>query len=175
MLRFVTTTRSENQCEKWHFWSKMGSGFWEPGWTPGGGGDSAYERGGDFRRKFWIKPRRPIWAWPKLLLTPKKRPCWNTDNTHIHRLLTYFYIFSRATLNETFTAKYDGVLLRTPQLRPKSEIYTPKRDDEHPHPFYMRSPSPGAGQPHQQFPGVPLPTPESQDVSCQHACIICLI
>ena len=28
-------------------------------------------------------------------------------------------------------------------MRPKSEIYTPKRDDEHPHPFYMRSPSPG--------------------------------
>ena len=26
----------------------------------------------------------------------------------------YFYIFSRATLNETFTAKYDGVLPRTP-------------------------------------------------------------
>ena len=25
----------------------------------------------------------------------------------------YFYIFSRATLNETFTAKYDGVLPRT--------------------------------------------------------------
>ena len=23
---------------------------------PGGGGDSAYERGGDPRRKFWIKP-----------------------------------------------------------------------------------------------------------------------
>ena len=23
---------------------------------PGGGGDSAYERGGDVRRKFWIKP-----------------------------------------------------------------------------------------------------------------------
>ena len=82
MLRFVTTTRSENQCEKWHFWSKMGSGFWEPGWIPGGG-DSAYERGGDFRRKLWIKPGRPIWAWPKLFLTPKKRPCWNTDNTHI--------------------------------------------------------------------------------------------
>ena len=26
----------------------------------------------------------------------------------------YFYSFSRATLNETFTAKYDGVLSRTP-------------------------------------------------------------
>ena len=25
-------------------------------------------------------------------------------------------------------------------MRPKSEIYTPKRDDEHPHPFHMRSP-----------------------------------
>ena len=30
-------------------------------WSPG---DSAYERGGDARRKFWIKPlRRPIWVW----------------------------------------------------------------------------------------------------------------
>ena len=51
--------------------------------------------------------------------------------------------FSRATLNEIFTAKDDGVLPRTPQVRPESEIYTPKRDDEHPHPFHMRSPSPG--------------------------------
>ena len=54
----------------------------------------------------------------------------------------YFYIFSRATLNETFTAKYDGGLPRTPYVRPKSEIYTPKRDDEHPHPFHMRSSPP---------------------------------
>ena len=30
-----------------------------------------------------------------------------------HRQYVYFYIFSRATLNETFTAKYDGVLPRT--------------------------------------------------------------
>ena len=52
------------------------------------------------------------------------------------------FFFSRATLNETFTAKYDGVLPRTPQVRPKSEIYTPRRDDEHPHPFSMRSLSP---------------------------------
>ena len=27
-----------------------------PQWHPGGGGDSAYDRGGDARRKFWIKP-----------------------------------------------------------------------------------------------------------------------
>ena len=27
---------------------------------------------------------------------------------------------------------------QSPQVRPKSEIYTPKRDDEHPHPFHMR-------------------------------------
>ena len=37
-------------------------------------------------------------------------------------------------------AKYDAILPRTPQVRPKSEIYTPKRDDKHPHPFDMRSP-----------------------------------
>ena len=40
-------------------------------------------------------------------LNPKKRPC--QDRQYI-----YFYIFSRATLNETFTAKYDGVLPKTP-------------------------------------------------------------
>ena len=51
-------------------------------------------------------------------------------------------MFLHALLNETFTAKYDGVLPKTPQVRPKSEFYTPKRDDEHPHPFHMRS-SPG--------------------------------
>ena len=38
--------------------------------------------------------------------------------------------------------KYDGVLPRPPQVRPKSEIYTPKRDDEHLHPFHMRNPPP---------------------------------
>ena len=47
-----------------------------------------------------------------------------------HRQYIYFYIFWRATLNKTFTAKYDGVLPRTPKVRLKSEIYTPKRDDE---------------------------------------------
>ena len=36
-------------------------------------------------------------------------------------------------------AKYDGVLPRTPYVRPKSEIYTTKRDDEHPRPFHLRS------------------------------------
>ena len=66
-------------------------------------------------------------------LNPKKRPC--QDRQYI-----YFYIFSRATLNETFTAKYDGVLPITPYVRPNSEIYTPKRDDENLHPCHMRSP-----------------------------------
>ena len=56
-----------------------------------------------------------------------------------HRQYIYFYIFSRATLNKTFTAKSDGILPRIPKVRPKSEIYTPKRDDEHPHPFCVQS------------------------------------
>ena len=30
-------------------------------------------------------------------------------------------------------------------MRPKSEIYTPKRDDEHPRPFHMGVPSPPGG------------------------------
>ena len=50
-----------------------------------------------------------------------------------------FLYFSRATLNEIFTVKYDGILPRTPYVRPKSKIYTPKGDEEHPHPFHMRS------------------------------------
>ena len=54
------------------------------------------------------------------------------------------YNSSRATLKETFTAKYndDGVLSRTPLVRPKSQIYTPKGDDEHPRTFHMSFPFP---------------------------------
>ena len=59
-----------------------------------------------------------------------------------HRQYIHFDIFLRATLNETFTAKYDGVLPRTPQVRPKSEIYIPEGDNEHPHPFHMPSLAP---------------------------------
>ena len=72
------------------------------------GGDSAYERGGDARRQFWIKPlketdpgRGASFFWP-LKETMLK-----------HRQYIYFYIFSRATPYEIFTAKYDGVLPRT--------------------------------------------------------------
>ena len=55
---------------------------------------------------------------------------------------------SSATLNETFTAiKYDGALPRTPWVRPKSKIYTPKRDDEHHHRFDMRIPPPSLPPP----------------------------
>ena len=57
---------------------------------------------------FELNPqRRPIWAWPKLFLTSKSLMLK-------HRQYIYFYIFSRVTLNETFTAKYVGVLPRTP-------------------------------------------------------------
>jgi len=49
----------------------------------------------------------------------------------------FFNISSHATLQEIFTAKYNGVLPRTPQVRPKSKIYTPKRDNEHPRPFHV--------------------------------------
>ena len=58
----------------------------------------------------------------------------------------FFYILSRATLNETFRAKYDGVLPRTPT--PTSEIYTPKRDDEHPTPQFPSQPANTALSPH---------------------------
>ena len=56
----------------------------------------------------------------------------------------FFVISSRGTLNETLMAKNNDILPRTPQARPKSEIYTPKGDDEHPRPFHMGVPPPGS-------------------------------
>ena len=58
---------------------------------------------------FELNPyRRPIWAWPKHFLTLKR------DHVKSQTIYIFFYIFSLATLNETFTAKYDGVLPRRP-------------------------------------------------------------
>ena len=47
---------------------------------------------------------------------------------------------SCGTLKETFTAKYDGILPRTPLVRPKFKLYNSKRDDKHPHHFHMGVP-----------------------------------
>ena len=52
-------------------------------------------------------------------------------------------MFLRGTLNETLAAQNIGALPKTPQGRPKSKIYTPKRDDEHPRLFHMGVPPPG--------------------------------
>ena len=56
--------------------------------------------------------------------------------------IEYFYPHVVLTLKETFTAKYNGAFPRTPEVWPKSEIYTTKRDDEHPRPFHMAVPPP---------------------------------
>ena len=45
-------------------------------------------------------------------------------------------------LYKEFKSKYNDVLPRTSQARPKPEIYTPKRDDVHPLPFHMEVPPP---------------------------------
>ena len=50
------------------------------------------------------------------------------------------YISPRAILKETFTANFSGVLPEHPSVRPKSDIYTPKQDDENPRPFHMGVP-----------------------------------
>ena len=55
--------------------------------------------------------------WPKLFLTPFLTHR-QTKDTVTFRLETY-------------------VLTKTPDVRPKSEIYTHKQDDEHPRPFHM--------------------------------------
>ena len=47
-----------------------------PVYRPGGGGDSAYERGGDASRKFWIKPLKEVdLGVAQAFLDPWKRPC----------------------------------------------------------------------------------------------------
>ena len=50
---------------------------------------------------------KPIRARAKLFLIPKR------DHVKTQTIYIFFY-FLRATLNETSTAKYDGVLPRTP-------------------------------------------------------------
>ena len=75
----------------------------------GGGGDSAYEMAGnDALEKFWIKPLKETdLGVAQAFLTPKRELKIYVSNI-------YFYILSRATLNEAFTAKYEGILPRTP-------------------------------------------------------------
>ena len=76
----------------------------------GPGGGTLHMKGvGMLVGNFELNPqRRPIWAWPKPFLTQKR------DHVKTQTIYIYFYIFSRATLNKTFTAKYDGVLPGTP-------------------------------------------------------------
>ena len=77
--------------------------------TPGGGYSHMKGAGmliGNFELNLL---RRPIWAWPKpsFFLTPKGDHFQTQTNKK-------YSDFSRVTLNETFTAKYNGVLPITP-------------------------------------------------------------
>ena len=65
--------------------------------------DSAYERGGDARRKFRIKllKETDLGVAQAFFLTPKR----DHVKTQTIYIFSYFFIFS---------AKYDGVLPRTP-------------------------------------------------------------
>ena len=62
-------------------------------------GGSAYEGGGDARRKFWIKPLNFDY------MNRVNKTNWK---------YIIFNISSSATLKEAFTAKNNGVLPRTP-------------------------------------------------------------
>ena len=81
-------------------------------WTSGGGGggESAYERGGDARLKFWNKtPKGDQLGRGSSFFGPLKETMLK------HRQYNIFTFFSRATLNETFTAKHDGVCPEHPK------------------------------------------------------------
>ena len=65
-------------------------------------------RGGDARRKFRIEPLKETdLGVAQAFFDPY-------ETMLKHRQYICIYIFSRATLYETFSAKYDGVLPRTP-------------------------------------------------------------
>ena len=63
------------------------------------GGDSAYERGGDARRNFSIKPLK------ETDLGVAEAIFWTPKRDHVKTQTVYIFLyFSRATQNETFTA-----------------------------------------------------------------------
>ena len=108
------------------------------------GGDFAYERLGIFVGNFELtSQRRPIMAWPGNF--------WPLKET-IFKAYLYRYFFltwnPERNLHGHIWATCDGVFPRIPKVRPKSEIYTSKRDDECPTPFHMQvsSPSPPPAQ-----------------------------
>ena len=84
-------------------------------WTSGGGGGGGLriwkgERGGDARLKFWNKtPKGDQLGRGSSFFGPLKETMLK------HRQYNIFTFFSRATLNETFTAKHDGVCLEHPK------------------------------------------------------------
>ena len=56
----------------------------------------------------------------------------------------YFYVFCtyNPKIMRSSQLNIMGFCPEHPKVRPKSEIYTPKRDDKHPHLFHMQSPPP---------------------------------
>ena len=106
--------------------------------TAGRGGGLPHETGGwNARRKFWSKPVKVTnlgVTQPFLTLKRDHFKLWLHEWSKQNDLKNiYIFIFLRTT----FMAKYSGVLPRTPQVRPKSEICITKRDDKHPCPFHM--------------------------------------
>ena len=72
-----------------------------------------------------------MWVWLKLKLTFKWDFC-------VVCVRAFFFQISLSTgLNDTWMGKYSDFPPQTPQGRPKSAIYTPKRDNEHPRHFYV--------------------------------------
>ena len=95
----------------------------------GGGGGSNIKKVGMFVENFEIDPKgRPIWAWLTHFLTSKSDLSGGG-----YSILCCISL--RATLSKTLKAKNIGDFFSTPKVRPKAEIYTPKRDHEHPHIF----------------------------------------
>ena len=105
--------------------------------SPGKGRNSAYERGGDVHRKFWIKPLKETnLGVAQAFFWPLKE----TKKIYISNI--YFYIFSRGTLNETFTAKLMAFCpehYQNPKFTPLSETTSIAT------PFICRGPPPPPG------------------------------
>ena len=93
-----------------------------------------------------------MWVWLKLKPTPKGEKTQTDIRARVCRVLfqtldfcafsvkAFFLISLCKALSDTGMGKYGDFPFEVSVVRPKSAMYTPKRDDEHPRHFYMGIP-----------------------------------
>ncbi len=94
-----------------------------------------YGKEGSMSENRILTPKKDQSGRGSIIFGPYRKPCLLPDRSIPPNCMTTFSISSRVTLSKTLTAKNNGILSWTSLV--KYVIFTPKRDDEHPRPFYM--------------------------------------